>query len=272
VNALDGTGHAPLHTAVICNNMSVVECLIEYEANIESQTSDDDGLTSLMYVSSLGHLDVVEYLVKQGANIESMNDVGITSLTCASFRGHLEEPNNKYQSNSSNIINILPTELLLCIIQFLCLEAKAMLRLTCKKLLYIIPKQLITVEFKYSCKRCEKGRNFSYKCKDITASKIPICKYCYNILRDPEYEESSICSNCILIKCNTCKLPLSKRELGKHEQCIYKENRKKLERQRVVELRILARRYNIYNRSKFNKAELITALVPYVKEEDFPVY
>ena len=42
------------------------------------------------YLCENGHLEIVKYLVENGANINEKNKDGDTPLICASINGHLE--------------------------------------------------------------------------------------------------------------------------------------------------------------------------------------
>jgi len=62
-------------------HLEVVKFLIEQGADIHA---DDDA--SLRWASYYGHLPVVQYLVEQGADIHADDD---GALSCASYNGHL---------------------------------------------------------------------------------------------------------------------------------------------------------------------------------------
>ena len=51
---------------------------------------DIDGWTPLIAASVYGHLEVVRYLLEQGANRDKANIYGYTSLYCAAVEGYLE--------------------------------------------------------------------------------------------------------------------------------------------------------------------------------------
>ena len=50
----------------------------------------DNGDTALMIASNLGHLKIVQLLLKKNAKLDIKNKRGDTALTCASAEGHLE--------------------------------------------------------------------------------------------------------------------------------------------------------------------------------------
>lgn len=60
---------------------------IEINVNVQ----DDKGLTPLMCASANGHLDIVEYLIRErGANLNIKNNEGKTALDLAKENGHEE--------------------------------------------------------------------------------------------------------------------------------------------------------------------------------------
>ena len=69
-------------------NLEIVQYLVENGANINAK-DDDKGRTALMFASRDGHLEVVKYLVESGANINAKTDEGWTALMSASRPRHL---------------------------------------------------------------------------------------------------------------------------------------------------------------------------------------
>ena len=76
-----------LHVASQNCNLQVVDYLLSHGANIESKIFG--GFTPLHVASYQNHLPVVEYLISHGANIESKTKEGYTPLHIASFNNHL---------------------------------------------------------------------------------------------------------------------------------------------------------------------------------------
>ena len=66
-----------------------VRLLIEEGAD-KDQGNDSHGDTPLRQASRNGHLNVVQYLVEQGASLDKTNRSGVTPLYGAAFSGHLE--------------------------------------------------------------------------------------------------------------------------------------------------------------------------------------
>ena len=82
-------GQITLHTAARYDNLEIVEYLIENGANIEAK--DDYGNTPLHTAANYGStLEIVEYLIENGADIEANNNDGNTPLHHAAENGNLE--------------------------------------------------------------------------------------------------------------------------------------------------------------------------------------
>ena len=62
----------PLLIAILLGNLDIVQYLISEGANIECKTTK--GLTPLHIASKKGHLDIIQYLISQGANINCRNN------------------------------------------------------------------------------------------------------------------------------------------------------------------------------------------------------
>lgn len=69
-------------------HLEVVQYLKEQGANIEAKNKGGD--TPFILSAAKGHLEVVKYLYEQGANIEMASSRGITPLWCAAYYDHLE--------------------------------------------------------------------------------------------------------------------------------------------------------------------------------------
>jgi ankyrin repeat protein len=82
VNAQDSYGRTPLIRASKKGHLEVVKYLLANGANVNANS--DDALRS---ASNRGHLEVVRYLVEHGANVNALDD---DPLAEASDNGHLE--------------------------------------------------------------------------------------------------------------------------------------------------------------------------------------
>jgi ankyrin repeat protein len=79
-----------LLAAVNSGDMNRVKILVE-TAHDNCTTDDDDvQYTPLMLAAANGRVDLVQVLLDGGANIETRNPHGWTSLHVAAFQGHLE--------------------------------------------------------------------------------------------------------------------------------------------------------------------------------------
>ena len=77
-----------LGRAALVGHLEVVRYLVEQGADREK--TDTNGWTPLLNASYNGHLEVVRYLLEQGANRDKANNFDYTSLHYATGLGHLE--------------------------------------------------------------------------------------------------------------------------------------------------------------------------------------
>lgn len=78
----------PLIWAASLGREGVVRMLLERGANIEAV--NDLGMTALLEAASNGHVAVVRILVEKGAGLEVRNSTGSSALVCAAEGGHEE--------------------------------------------------------------------------------------------------------------------------------------------------------------------------------------
>jgi ankyrin len=76
----------PLIRASMDGDMAKVQELLASGANLD--TVDEEGYTSLHYASVIGHVDIVRLLIAKGANPDTTNIHGVTPLHHASFSGN----------------------------------------------------------------------------------------------------------------------------------------------------------------------------------------
>ena len=88
VNATDEDGNTALHLASFKGHVDVVSYLLDQGANIDGEGMDDE--TALVYACNMGHLEVVELLLSRGADPTICNDGGWTPLMMASYRGYVD--------------------------------------------------------------------------------------------------------------------------------------------------------------------------------------
>ena len=53
-------------------------------------TTCGGGITALSHASNSGHIEVVEYLINHGANLDIQNNKGYTALAAAALSNHIE--------------------------------------------------------------------------------------------------------------------------------------------------------------------------------------
>ena len=69
--------------------MDVVKHLIEHKADVNKWERDLE-MSPLIIASSQGHLEVVKYLVTNGAHVDHTDEDGNTAVTHAMKQGHSE--------------------------------------------------------------------------------------------------------------------------------------------------------------------------------------
>ena len=93
VDTKDAEGSTPLHKASRKGHLDVVKFLIENGANVNAQTTFGGNMVPLHWASGKGHLNVVKLLVENGANVDAQTTSkykgNMTPLHWASEGGHL---------------------------------------------------------------------------------------------------------------------------------------------------------------------------------------
>jgi ankyrin repeat protein len=101
VNApYDEDGETPLLRASFLGHLQVVNELLKHGA--DSESTDFGGLTSLSLAACKGRLAVVKELLLHGADIDAIDDGGSTRLHVASGNGHLAVVNELLSPSDSN--------------------------------------------------------------------------------------------------------------------------------------------------------------------------
>ncbi len=87
VNAQDDDGFTALMEASAQGNLELITFLVNNGANVNIQSSD--GVTALMVTALGGHLKIVKFLVNNGADVDQQNNDGWSALMVAT-NGNLE--------------------------------------------------------------------------------------------------------------------------------------------------------------------------------------
>ena len=82
LNQTDWYGDTPLIAASSYGYIGIVECLVDYGADLDIQNRY--GNTALIGAIQNGHIDIAKYLVKKGADVTKTNQEGITAYKMAS--------------------------------------------------------------------------------------------------------------------------------------------------------------------------------------------
>ncbi|MDE0684573.1 MAG: ankyrin repeat domain-containing protein, partial [Candidatus Poribacteria bacterium] len=87
VNLKDAVGRSPLRIAAEKGDINVVTFLIENGADVN--VTDANGNTSLIFIiNKTGNLEITERLLEKGAAVNTQNGNGETALMYAAWRGH----------------------------------------------------------------------------------------------------------------------------------------------------------------------------------------
>jgi len=88
INELDAFKNTPLMYAAICGDKHMVQFLLDNGAEVDSKNSYN--MTPLMFASICGNIEVVELLLTKGSDINAKNTKEMTPLMFASINGNIE--------------------------------------------------------------------------------------------------------------------------------------------------------------------------------------
>lgn len=89
IEGKDKEGNTALSLAVTNGYRLIIDWLInEKGANVN--TKNNDGCTPLMYAASVGHIDILKFLIEKSADLELKNEDGFTALHWAAYVGNLD--------------------------------------------------------------------------------------------------------------------------------------------------------------------------------------
>jgi len=97
--------NTPLHFAVLSGQLEVVQQLFKAKPKPEINKTDNQGRTALHFAADNGFSDIVDFLIKQGANIDPKDKWQATPLAAATNSGHFEVVKQLFVGNPKQNIN-----------------------------------------------------------------------------------------------------------------------------------------------------------------------
>ena len=77
---------------------------LKNESNNDVNFTNPDGMTGLYFAAMEGHLPIVQYLVSEGAKIDTRDNQGITAFVWASYEGHFSVCEYLLSLSSNSIV------------------------------------------------------------------------------------------------------------------------------------------------------------------------
>ncbi|KAF0740512.1 hypothetical protein Ae201684P_017066 [Aphanomyces euteiches] len=78
--------HHPIHAAILAGSLDMTQAALDTFADVDVMSKQK---TPLMLAATLGRVDIMEYLLDQGADVFAENDEGNTALHFACDAGHV---------------------------------------------------------------------------------------------------------------------------------------------------------------------------------------
>eukprot|EP00088_Acartia_fossae_P008522 TRINITY_DN14072_c0_g1_i3.p1 TRINITY_DN14072_c0_g1~~TRINITY_DN14072_c0_g1_i3.p1 ORF type:complete len:189 (-),score=27.59 TRINITY_DN14072_c0_g1_i3:91-657(-) len=100
INDKDFKGMTALHWAAVKGHLDIVQYLIQNKADIDVK-NDKAGETALHMSTRKGCAPVVKYLVQEGADLNIKDNQGLTALDICSGKKHLEDIARCLQQNGA---------------------------------------------------------------------------------------------------------------------------------------------------------------------------
>ena len=89
-NIKDSKGWSPIHRAIVTGHVEIMKLLIYKSKGADLNTSSCSEHTPLTYAILKENLEIVEELIKSGADVDKEDDYGWTPLTMAIHKGNQE--------------------------------------------------------------------------------------------------------------------------------------------------------------------------------------
>jgi ankyrin repeat protein len=108
-NLKDDIGRTMLHRAAAMNRVNLIEILLKHGANIDATTATR--MSPLMYAAQRGSCEAVELLLRRGADANIVNDFGKTACTLCTKEGNKDTCNcatnlKNAEKNPSQFIDV----------------------------------------------------------------------------------------------------------------------------------------------------------------------
>ena len=79
-----------IHEAAMNGDLATVKKLLEQNPALLEARDDDEGVTPLAYAAGFGHMEVLEFLVARGANVNARDPRGLSALHLTVYTGQMQ--------------------------------------------------------------------------------------------------------------------------------------------------------------------------------------
>jgi ankyrin repeat protein len=90
IDSRDAAGQTALMYAADTGQMEVVKYLVTNGADVNAQSKGFGRGTALIYAAASNRLEIMEYLIERGANVNAMTGNKETALFWAAAQGHID--------------------------------------------------------------------------------------------------------------------------------------------------------------------------------------
>jgi ankyrin repeat protein len=83
-------GEVSIHEAAMNGDLATVKKLLEQDPTLLEARDEDEGVTPLAYAAGFGRMEVLEFLVARGANVNARDPRGLSALHLTAYTGQLQ--------------------------------------------------------------------------------------------------------------------------------------------------------------------------------------